>query len=437
MEPLKKNHTLSSEFIILGFGDLAELQILFFGLFLIMHLITLAGHTTIVLITLIDTCLQTPMYFFLRNLSAIEICYILVIVPNMLANFMSKNQRMPILGCALQMHLFIALGGAECFLLAAMAYDRFVAICNPLRYTLIITRVLCLQMLALACISGFTLSLTLTTLIFLLPFCQSHVINHFFCDIPAVLFLACSDTRANEIAVFLVCMLILLIPFLLILFSYGFIIAAILRIHSAEGRSKAFSTCAGHLLVSIMHYGCAIFIYIRPKSCYTPEQDKIVGGQTLTVFTESSSDKLSLEGIVVQRVEYRPAASENYMRLKRLQIEESSKPVRLSQQLDKVVTTNYKPVTNHQYNIEYERKKKEDGKQAQADKQHSLDMVFSAFEKHQYYNLKDLVDITKQPVGYLKEILKKIGIQNVKEIHKNTWELKPEYKHYQKEEKSD
>uniref|UniRef100_A0A4X1SDX6 General transcription factor IIF subunit 2 n=1 Tax=Sus scrofa TaxID=9823 RepID=A0A4X1SDX6_PIG len=148
-------------------------------------------------------------------------------------------------------------------------------------------------------------------------------------------------------------------------------------------------------------------------------------------------NKLSLEGIVVQRAECRPAASENYMRLKRLQIEESSKPVRLSQQLDKVVTTNYKPVANHQYNIEYERKKKEDGKRARADKQYVLDMLFSAFEKHQYYNLKDLVDITKQPVSYLKEILKEIGIQNVKGIHKNTWELKPEYRHYQAEEKSD
>ncbi|XP_014310440.1 olfactory receptor 10W1-like [Myotis lucifugus] len=194
----------------------------------------------------------------------------------MLASFLSRSQRMPMLGCALQMHLFIALGGAECFLLAVMAYDRFVAICKPLRYTLIITRVLCVQTLALACVSGFALSLTLTTLIFLLPFCQSHEINHFFCDIPAVLFLACSDTRANEIAVFVVCTLILLIPFLLILLSYGFIITAILSIHSAQGRSKAFSTCAGHLLVSLLHYGCAIFIYIRPKSCYTPEQDKIV-----------------------------------------------------------------------------------------------------------------------------------------------------------------
>uniref|UniRef100_A0A8D1S7A3 General transcription factor IIF subunit 2 n=2 Tax=Sus scrofa TaxID=9823 RepID=A0A8D1S7A3_PIG len=179
----------------------------------------------------------------------------------------------------------------------------------------------------------------------------------------------------------------------------------------------------------------------KPASVSAPREHPFVlqsvGGQTLTVFTESSSDKLSLEGIVVQRAECRPAASENYMRLKRLQIEESSKPVRLSQQLDKVVTTNYKPVANHQYNIEYERKKKEDGKRARADKQYVLDMLFSAFEKHQYYNLKDLVDITKQPVSYLKEILKEIGIQNVKGIHKNTWELKPEYRHYQAEEKSD
>ncbi|XP_077845108.1 olfactory receptor 10Q1-like [Macaca mulatta] len=276
MNRLQENHTLSSEFVILGFGDLAELQIFLFGLFLIMHLVTLAGHTTIVLLTLIDSCLQTPMYFFLRNLSTVEICYTLVIVPNMLANFLSRNQRMPFLGCALQMHFFVALGGAECFLLAVMAYDRFVAICKPLHYTLLITRTLCLQMLALACIGSFALSLTLTTLIFLLPFCQSHEINHFFCDIPAVLFLACSDTRANEIAVFLVCTLILLIPFLLILLSYGFIITAVLRIRSAAGRSKAFSTCAGHLLVSLPHYGCAVFIYICPKSCYAPDQDKIV-----------------------------------------------------------------------------------------------------------------------------------------------------------------
>ncbi|NXA08621.1 T2FB factor, partial [Tyrannus savana] len=179
----------------------------------------------------------------------------------------------------------------------------------------------------------------------------------------------------------------------------------------------------------------------KPASVSAPREHPFllqsVGGQTLTVFTETPVDKLALEGIVVQRAECRPAASENYMKLKRLQIEESSKPLRLSQQLDKAVTTNYKPVANHQYNIEYEKKKKEDGKRARADKQQVLDMLFSAFEKHQYYNIKDLVDITKQPVIYLKEILREIGIYNVKGTHKNTWELKPEYRHYQGEEKSD
>uniref|UniRef100_A0A8C7RSZ4 General transcription factor IIF subunit 2 n=1 Tax=Oncorhynchus mykiss TaxID=8022 RepID=A0A8C7RSZ4_ONCMY len=158
-----------------------------------------------------------------------------------------------------------------------------------------------------------------------------------------------------------------------------------------------------------------------------------VGGQTLAVFTETQSGKeqISLEGLVVQRAECRPAVSENYMKLKRLQIEELSKPVRLSQQLEKAVTTNYKPVANHSYNLEYDRKKKEEGKRARVDKQQVLDMLFSAFEKHQYYNIKDLVDITKQPVSYLKEILRDIGIYNVKGTHKNTWELKPEYRHYQ------
>lgn len=179
-----------------------------------------------------------------------------------------------------------------------------------------------------------------------------------------------------------------------------------------------------------------------------------VGGQTLTVFTENSSgqsedrsdgsssvsgagpDKIALEGVVVQRADCRPAVNENYMRLKRLQIEESSKPTRLSQQLQGPVT-NYKPVANHSYNLEYEKKKKEAGKRARADKQQVLDMLFSAFEKHQYYNIKDLVDITKQPVSYLKEILHDIGTYNIKGTHKNTWELKTEYRHYQGEEKTD
>ncbi|XP_028297231.1 general transcription factor IIF subunit 2 isoform X1 [Gouania willdenowi] len=182
-----------------------------------------------------------------------------------------------------------------------------------------------------------------------------------------------------------------------------------------------------------------------------------VGGQMLTVFTENSSgqseersdcsssgsgagagpDKLALEGVVVQRAECRPAASENYMKLKKLQIEESTKPSRLAVQLEKAVTSNYKPVANHEYNREYERRKKEEGKRARVDTQLVLDMLFSAFEKHQYYNIKDLVDITKQPVKHLKETLNDIGIYNLKGKHKNTWELKPEYRHYQGEEKTE
>uniref|UniRef100_A0A8C3LFS5 General transcription factor IIF subunit 2 n=1 Tax=Chrysolophus pictus TaxID=9089 RepID=A0A8C3LFS5_CHRPC len=220
-----------------------------------------------------------------------------------------------------------------------------------------------------------------------------------------------------------------------------------LRIAKNQGRTEVSFTL-NEELASISD------IAGKPASVSAPREHPFllqsVGGQTLTVFTESSTesqpeeksesgsyDKLCLEGIVVQRAECRPAASENYMKLKRFQIEESSKPVRLSQQLDKAVTTNYKPVANHQYNIEYEKKKKEDGKRARADKQQVLDMLFSAFEKHQYYNIKDLVDITKQPVIYLKEILREIGIYNVKGTHKNTWELKPEYRHYQVEDKSD
>ncbi|XP_072321887.1 general transcription factor IIF subunit 2 isoform X4 [Eucyclogobius newberryi] len=162
-----------------------------------------------------------------------------------------------------------------------------------------------------------------------------------------------------------------------------------------------------------------------------------VGGQTLAVFTETPSDKVALEGMVVQRAECRPVVSASYMRLKKLQIKESSKPARLSKHLEKAVTNNYKPVANHANNLEYERRKKEEGKRARADKQQVLDMLFSAFEKHQYYNIKDLVDITKQPVIYLKEILRDIGIYNMKGTHKNTWELKPEYRHYQGDDKTD
>ncbi|NP_001187504.1 general transcription factor IIF subunit 2 [Ictalurus punctatus] len=223
-----------------------------------------------------------------------------------------------------------------------------------------------------------------------------------------------------------------------------------LRIGKNQGKAEVSFTLNEDLTM-IESMGEKVSMVRAPRE--HPFTLQTVGGQTLAVFTETSSgqsdaegsssgtatgpDKIALEGLVVQRAECRAAANEHYMRLKRLQIEESSKPHRFSQQLDKAVTTNYKPVANHAYNLDYEKKKKEEGKRARADRQQVLDMLFSAFEKHQYYNIKDLVDITKQPVIYLKEILRDIGIYNVKGTHKNTWELKPEYRHYQNEEKSD
>ncbi|XP_056588258.1 general transcription factor IIF subunit 2 isoform X2 [Triplophysa dalaica] len=207
-----------------------------------------------------------------------------------------------------------------------------------------------------------------------------------------------------------------------------------LRIAKNQGKAEVSFTLNEDLTI-IDSIGEKASVVRAPRD--HPFTLQTVGGQTLAVFTESSTDKIALEGMVVQRAECRPAVGENYMRLKRLQIEESSKPLRFTQQLGKAVTTNYKPVANHTYNLDYEKRKKEEGKRARADKQQVQDMLFSAFEKHQYYNIKDLVDITKQPVIYLKEILRDIGIYNVKGTHKNTWELKPEYRHYPAEEKSD
>nr|XP_056705681.1 olfactory receptor 10K2-like [Euleptes europaea] len=277
MEPSSWNQRNSSEdFVMLGFSNLPKYEVLLFWLFLTMHLVTLSGHFSIVVVTLAEPSLHTPMYFFLRNLSSIEIFYTLVIVPKMLVNFLASSRKVSLPACATQMYFFIALGTSECFLLAVMAYDRYVAICNPLRYTVIMSQALCLHLVVVVCATGFILSLGLTALIFRLPFCGSHEINHFFCDIPPVLFLACSDTHTDEILVFVACLMALLVPFLLILVSYVFIANSILRIKCSQGRKKAFSTCAAHLVVAVLHYGCAIFIYIRPKASYSLEQDKVV-----------------------------------------------------------------------------------------------------------------------------------------------------------------
>uniref|UniRef100_A0A8C3FNJ5 Olfactory receptor n=1 Tax=Chrysemys picta bellii TaxID=8478 RepID=A0A8C3FNJ5_CHRPI len=267
------NHTDAFRFILLGFSDHPQLHLLFFSMFLATYMMTLTGNLLILTITMADAALHTPMYFFLKVLSILEICYTSV---TMLANLLSEDKTISFTGCAVQMYFFLFLGGTECFLLGAMAYDRYVAICYPLRYTHIMNHTRCSEMAAVSWISGLLTSLGHTSVIFTLPFCGSNEINHFFCDIPPVLKLACGVTYLNEIAVFMVALLFITFPFVLILVSYLLILLTILKMPSAQSRHKAFSTCSSHLLVVTLFFGTGIVTYLRPNSAYAPVTNKLL-----------------------------------------------------------------------------------------------------------------------------------------------------------------
>ncbi|NXE56194.1 O10AC protein, partial [Casuarius casuarius] len=262
-------------FLLLGFSELLRLRALLFLIFLTVHLATLAENVVIFMAVVMESS-RPPMLFFLCQLSAIELCYTLVIVPKALLSLTADGSTISFIGCAAQMHLFVALGGAECFLLAAMSYDRYVAICQPLHYVAVMSEGLCLKLSVASCLGGFAVALGLTVAVFHLPFCQSHHINHFFCDVPAVLHLACTQNYTLELPLLAACVLLLLLPFLLILTSYVCIATALLHVRSSMGRGKAFSTCSSHLAITLLHYGCATFMYIRPKSSYSPARDKMV-----------------------------------------------------------------------------------------------------------------------------------------------------------------
>ncbi|NWI70058.1 O10AC protein, partial [Todus mexicanus] len=276
MERDNKTTDATTEFLLLGFSELLCLRFLLFLVFFIVHLVTLAGNVMIFIAVVMEPS-HPPMLFFLCQLSVIELCYTLVIVPKaLLSLIVVEGSTISFTGCATQMHLFVSLGGAECFLLVAMSYDRYVAICQPLRYVAVMTEGFCLRLAVACCLGGFAVGLGLTVAVFRLPFCQSHRINHFFCDVPAVLYLACTQSYSLELPLLAACVLLLLIPFLLILTSYICIAAALLHVTSSMGRGKAFSTCISHLAITLLHYGCATFIYIRPKSSYSPARDKVV-----------------------------------------------------------------------------------------------------------------------------------------------------------------
>ncbi|XP_008562030.1 PREDICTED: olfactory receptor 10K2 [Galeopterus variegatus] len=270
------NETVVTEFVFLGFSSLAGLQWLLFVVFLLLYLFTLCTNAIIMSTIVLDRALHTPMYFFLAVLSCFETCYTFVIVPKMLVDLLAQKKTISFLGCGIQMFTFLFLGCSHSFLLAAMGYDRYVAICNPLRYTVLMGHGMCAGLVAAACTCGFTAAQVITSLVFHLPFHSSNQLHHFFCDISPVLKLASHHTHFTQIFIFMLCALVLIIPLLLILVSYIHIISAIFQFPSTLGRYKAFSTCASHLIIVTVHYGCASFIYLRPKSNYSSSQNGLI-----------------------------------------------------------------------------------------------------------------------------------------------------------------
>ncbi|XP_011856003.1 PREDICTED: olfactory receptor 2S2-like [Mandrillus leucophaeus] len=253
-------------FILLALSAHPKLEKTFFALILLMYLVILLGNGVLILVTILDSRLDTPMYFFLRNLSFLDICYTTSSVPLILDSFLTPRKTISFSACVVQMFLSFAMGATECVLLSLMAFDRYVAICNPLRYPVVMSKAAYVPMAVGSWTAGITNSVVQTSLAMRLPFCGDNVINHFTCEILAVLKLACADISINVISMVVANMIFLALPVLFIFVSYVFIIATILRIPSAEGRRKAFSTCSAHLTVVIVFYGTILFMYGKPKS---------------------------------------------------------------------------------------------------------------------------------------------------------------------------
>ncbi|XP_020853814.1 olfactory receptor-like protein OLF3 [Phascolarctos cinereus] len=270
------NQTWVSSFILLGLSSDWRTQVSLFVLFLVMYLATVLGNILIILLICLDSHLHTPMYFFLTNLSLVDVSYATSIVPQLLVHFLEEKKLITYLSCAAQLFFSLGLGGIEFVLLATMAYDRYVAVCNPLRYSAIMHGGLCVRLVAASWLGGFLNSLMQTGITFQLPMCTNQVIDHISCELLAVVRLACVDTSSNEIAIMASSIILLMTPFLLVMLSYIKIISTILKIQSTEGRKKAFQTCASHLTVVALCYGMAIFTYIQPHSTPNILQENMI-----------------------------------------------------------------------------------------------------------------------------------------------------------------
>ncbi|XP_067388323.1 olfactory receptor 10A7-like [Emydura macquarii macquarii] len=268
--PQWRNQTSITKFLLLGFGNLHEAQILLFVLFLVIYLVSLAGNLLIVVLVVADHHLHTPMYFFLGNLSFLETCYTSVTAPRLLAGFLADDRTISFRDCITQLYFFSALACIECFLLAVMAYDRYLAICNPLSYMVVMNFRVCLQLVSASWMTGFSVSALAVGMVPQLSFCGPKEINNFFCDMEELFKLSCTKSTLAEMVTLVSCSLVSLVPFLFIVVSYVFILSAILQIASSTGRQKAFSTCASHLLVVSLYYGTIIIMYVAPSTEQSP-----------------------------------------------------------------------------------------------------------------------------------------------------------------------
>nr|XP_028558737.1 olfactory receptor 2AP1-like [Podarcis muralis] len=271
----KENQTVITEFILLGFGDLPELQPHLFVLFLVIYIVTITGNLLILLLVVSDQHLHTPMYFFLANLSCLETCYSSIILPKMLANLISGKKSISLSGCLSQFYLFGSCVGIETYLLAAMSYDRYLAICKPLHYTSIMHAKLCVQLIVGAWIDSLLANCVILYLMAQLSFCGPNVMDHYFCDFIPLEKLSCSDTSMIELVTFLSTFIFTITPFLLTLTSYVCIITTILKIPSTTGRQKAFSTCSSHLIVVCIFYGTIIIVYMLPDTPTLRDLNKV------------------------------------------------------------------------------------------------------------------------------------------------------------------
>ncbi|XP_045672082.1 olfactory receptor 2H2-like [Ursus americanus] len=270
------NSSNAAGFILLGFSDQPQLETILLLVVSIIYVLTLVGNTVIILVSYFNPKLHKPMYFFLSNLSFLDLCFTTSIVPQMLWNLKGPEKTISYTGCVIQLYVALGLGSTECILLTVMAYDRFNAICRPLHYGVIMHPKLLWHLAAVAWISGFVESTVQTILIFQLPLCSHHRVDDFMCEEPALIKIACVNTTFLENELSVASVLYVVIPLGLILVSYGCIARSVLRIKSAEGRRKAFGTCGSHLLIVVLFFGTIISVYIRPKSKYTQNHSRLL-----------------------------------------------------------------------------------------------------------------------------------------------------------------